>query len=75
MRIWKKKTKAQFNEPNKYDAYIKIKSVMKSCKNYQQLSVAERMIHLHYEMFGDDFLWNKLNWDSRFIEEELTKQE
>ena len=46
---------------NKYDAYNWIKKVIDSCVTYQQLVVADRLIRLHFTMYGDEYLRNLLN--------------
>lgn len=46
---------------NKYDVYKKIQRVIDSCITYQQLVVADRLIRLHFTMFGDEYLRNSLS--------------
>lgn len=49
------------NSLNKYDIYKWVKTVIDSCVTYPQLVVANRLIHLHFKMFKDEYLWDSLN--------------
>lgn len=54
----------EFREPNKYDAYAKIKRTIESCITFVQLNAAENMIRFHFKMFEDEYLRNQLDIDS-----------
>lgn len=46
---------------NKYDAFIKAKRVIESCKTYAQLIVARKYHHLFENMYHDTFLNSELD--------------
>ena len=46
---------------NKYDAFLKAKRVIESCKTYAQLTVARKYYHLFEDMYNDTFLNSELN--------------
>lgn len=41
---------------NKYDAFMKAKRVIESCKTYTQLTNARKYYHLFEDMYHDTFL-------------------
>lgn len=41
---------------NKYDAFMKAKRVIESCKTYAQLTNARKYYHLFEDMYHDTFL-------------------
>lgn len=61
------------NKYNKYDAYKWIQRVIDSCITYPQLVVADRLIRLHFTMFGDEYLRNSLNAYHEWAEDNLIK--
>ena len=46
---------------NKYDAFMKAKRVIESCKTYAQLTNARKYCHLFEDMYQDIFLGSELN--------------
>lgn len=46
---------------NKYDAFMKAKRVIESCKTYTQLTVARKYYYLFEDMYNDTFLNSELN--------------
>ena len=46
---------------NKYDAFMKAKHVIESCKTYAQLTVARKYYYLFEDMYQDTFLNSELN--------------
>lgn len=46
---------------NKYDAFIKAKRVIESCKTYAQLTNARKYYYLFKDMYQDTFLSSELN--------------
>ena len=46
---------------NKYDAFIKAKRVIESCKTFNQLTNARKYYYLFEDMYNDTFLNSELN--------------
>lgn len=46
---------------NKYDAFMKAKRVIDSCKTYAQLTNARKYYHLFENMYHDTFLNSELD--------------
>lgn len=46
---------------NKYDAFLKAKRVIESCKTYAQLTAARKYYYLFEDMYQDTFLSSELN--------------
>lgn len=46
---------------NKYDAFMKAKRVIDSCKTHAQLTVARKYYYLFEDMYQDTFLNSELN--------------
>lgn len=46
---------------NKYDAFLKARRVIESCKTNAQLTVARKYYHLFEDMYQDTFLNSELN--------------
>ena len=46
---------------NKYDAFMKAKRVIESCKTYDQLTNARKYCHLFEDMYNDTFLNSELD--------------
>lgn len=46
---------------NKYDAFMKAKRVIESCKTYEQLTNAGKYRDLFRDMYNDTFLNSKLD--------------
>lgn len=46
---------------NKYDAFIKAKRVIESCKTYAQLTNARKYYHLFEDMYHDTYLNSELD--------------
>ena len=46
---------------NKYDAFMKAKRVIESCKTYEQLTNARKYYRLFEDMYQDTFLSSELN--------------
>lgn len=46
---------------NKYDAFMKAKRVIESCKTYEQLVNARKYYRLFEDMYQDTFLSSELN--------------
>lgn len=46
---------------NKYDAFMKAKRVIESCKTYAQLVNARKYYRLFEDMYQDTFLSSELN--------------
>jgi len=46
---------------NKYDAFMKAKRVIESCKTYEQLTNARKYYHLFEDMYHDTFLNSELD--------------
>lgn len=46
---------------NKYDAFLKAKRVVESCKTYEQLTNARKYCNLFEDMYHDTFLNSELN--------------
>ena len=46
---------------NKYDAFMKAKRVIESCKTFDQLTNARKYYYLFEDMYNDTFLCSELN--------------
>ena len=46
---------------NKYDAFMKAKRVIESCKTFDQLTNARKYYYLFEDMYNDTFLNSELN--------------
>lgn len=46
---------------NKYDAFMKAKRVIESCKTYAQLTNARKYYHLFEDMYHDTYLNSELD--------------
>lgn len=46
---------------NKYDAFMKAKRVIESCKTFNQLTNARKYYYLFEDMYNDTFLNSELN--------------
>lgn len=46
---------------NKYDAFLKAKRVIESCKTYVQLTNARKYYHLFENMYHDTYLNSELD--------------
>ena len=58
---------------HKYDVYKWIEKVIDSCVTYRQLVVADRLIRLHFTMFGDEYLRNSLNAHHDWVYDNMIK--
>lgn len=57
-----------FGLANKYDAYDKCVKIIKSCTTYKQWLTAMNLPHMHYALYGDDFLQSALINEHTFAE-------